>query len=125
MDDEFPEVENSTRYNDKTLIFVPENTTDSFQEKGAYADSTLFNMIGMKFIYGDASYVFEPQYSIILSRSMARKIYGKENPIGKGLINEGIIYQVTGVFEDMPGNTSFQFEWVIPFRIQAQAMKKY
>lgn len=124
LDDEFPEVENSTRYNDKTLIFVPENTTDSFQEKGAYADSTLFNMIGMKFIYGDASYVFEPQYSIILSRSMARKIYGKENPIGKGLINEGIIYQVTGVFEDMPGNTSFQFEWVIPFRIQAQAMKK-
>lgn len=56
---------------------------------------------------------------------MARKIYGKENPIGKGLINEGTIYQVTGVFEDMPGNTSFQFEWVIPFRVQAQAMKKY
>lgn len=124
LDDDFPEVKSCARYNNETLVFVPENTTNSFEEKGAYADSSLFNMIGMKFIYGDISYVFEPQYSIILSRSMARKIYGKENPIGKGLINEGIIYQVTGVFEDMPGNTSFQFEWVIPFRAMEQKVKK-
>ena len=125
LDDEFPEVKSSARYNNETLVFIPENTTSSFEEKGAYADSTLFNMIGMEFLYGDASYVFEPQYSIILSRSMARKIYGKDNPIGKGLINEGTIYQVTGVFEDMPDNTSFQFQWVIPFRVSEQAQRKY
>lgn len=124
LDDEFPEVKKCSRYNDKTLIFVPENTTDSFEEKGAYADSALFNMIGMKFINGDVSSVFEPQHAIILSRSMARKIYKEEDPIGKALMNEGTSYQVTGVFEDMPGNTSFQFEWIIPFRIQAEGMKK-
>ena len=124
LDDDFPEVKSCARYNSETLVFVPENTTNSFEEKGAYADSSLFNMIGMEFIYGDISYVFEPQYSIILSRSMARKIYGNENPIGKGLVNEGAIYQVTGVFEDMPDNTSFQFEWLIPFRIMEQKVKK-
>ncbi|MCD8267170.1 MAG: ABC transporter permease [Parabacteroides sp.] len=124
LSDEFPEVTSCGRYKDQTLVFVPENTTDSFEEKGAYADSTLFNMIGMKFISGDVSSVFEPQYSIVLSRSMARKIYNEEDPIGKGLIHEGVIYQVTGVFEDMPGNTSFQFEWLIPFRVFVEDMKK-
>ena len=68
LDDDFPEVKSCARYNSETLVFVPENTTNSFEEKGAYADSSLFNMIGMEFIYGDISYVFEPQYSIILSR---------------------------------------------------------
>ena len=69
-----------SRYNAQTVVFVPENTTDSFEEKGAYADSTLFNLIGMKFISGDVSSAFEPQYSIVLSRSMARKIYNEEDP---------------------------------------------
>ena len=49
LDDEFPEVKSCARYNDETLIFIPENTTSSFEEKGAYADSTLFGMIGVKF----------------------------------------------------------------------------
>lgn len=124
LDEEFPEVKSCARYNSQKLIFVPENTTHSFEEEGAYADSTLFNMLGMKFVHGDASSVFEPQSSIILSRSMARKIYKDEDPIGKGLIYEGVIYQVTGVFEDMPRNTSFQFEWLIPFRILEEEMKK-
>ena len=123
LEDEFPEVKSCSRYSAQPVVFVPENTTDSFEEKGAYADSTLFNLIGMKFISGDASSAFEPQYSIVLSRSMARKIYNEEDPIGKGLIHEGVIYQVTGVFEDMPGNTSFQFEWLIPFRVFVEEMK--
>lgn len=125
LDDEFPEVKSSARYYDRTLIFVPENTTNSFEEKGAYADSTLFRMIDMKFLSGDISSVFTPQQAIVISRSMARKIYGEEDPMGKGLLNEGAIYQVTGVFEDMPRNTSFQFEWLIPFRVQEQAQRKY
>lgn len=124
LEDEFPEVKSCSRYNDETLIFVPENTTDFYEEKGTYADSALFNMIGMKFINGDVSSIFEPQHAIVLSRSMAQKIYKEEDPIGKGLVNEGTVYQITGVFEDVPGNTSFQFEWVIPFRIREEKMKK-
>ncbi|KKB52850.1 hypothetical protein HMPREF1212_01007 [Parabacteroides sp. HGS0025] len=124
LDDEFPEVKSCARYNDETLIFIPENTTSSFEEKGAYADSTLFGMIGVKFLRGDMHSVFEPQQAVVLSRSMARKIYGEEDPIGKGLLNEGVIYQVTGVFEDMPRNTSFQFEWLIPFRVEELAQSK-
>lgn len=124
LEDEFPEVKSCTRYNNETLVFVPEQTTDSFEEKGGYADSTLFNMIDMKFIRGDVATVFEPARAIVISRSMARKIYGDDDPIGKGLINEGNTYQVTGVFEDLPRNTSFQFEWLIPFRIQEQEKAK-
>lgn len=124
LEDEFPEVKSCARYNEQALVFVPEKTTNSFEEKGAYVDSTLFKMIDMKFIRGDASTVFEPQLAILISRSMARKIYGEEDPIGKGLFNGESVYQVTGVFEDMPVNTSFRFEWVMPFRIRAQEIAK-
>lgn len=124
LKEEFPEVKRITRYNTGKLIFTPENTTHSFEENGAYADSTLLEMIGMKLINGSASSVFEPINPIIISQSLARKIYNADNPIGKGLINDGILYEVSGVFQDLPHNTSFQFEWLIPFRILFENMSK-
>lgn len=124
LNDEFAEVKSCARYNSQTLVFVPEHTTDSFEEKGGYADSTLFNIIGLKFIRGEAASVFEPSRAIVISRSMARKLYGNDDPVGKGLLNEGNTYEVTGVFEDLPRNTSFEFEWLIPFRIQEREMEK-
>ncbi|MDR2919898.1 MAG: ABC transporter permease [Tannerella sp.] len=120
LEDEFPEVKRNTRYNTENLFFIPENTTNSFEEAGAYADSSIFEMISMKFISGNKSSAFDPAYPIVISRSMAQKIYGSEDPVGKGLINEGQLYEITGVFNDLPDNTTFEFEWLIPFRIQAQ-----
>ena len=116
LEEDFPEIKYVTRYTQGKLIFTPENTTYSFEEEGAYADSTLLKMIGMELISGSVSSVFEPINPIIISQSLARKIYGLENPVGKGLINEGTIYEISGVFRDLPDNTSFEFEWLIPFR---------
>lgn len=123
LEEDFPEVKRVTRYMQEKLIFTPENTTHSYEENGAYADSTFLEMIGIKLINGSASSVFEPIQPIIISQSMARKIYGSENPVGKGLINEGTLYEISGVFQDLPDNTSFEFEWLIPFRTIYQEMK--
>lgn len=123
FNDEYPEVVHNTRYFTENLIFVPENTTHSFEEKGAYADTTLFSMINMTLMNGDVSSVFNSAYPILLSQSMARKLYGTENPVGKGLLNEGRMYEVTGVFKDLPGNITFEFEWLIPFRVFAEDTK--
>lgn len=124
LNDEFPEVIRNTRYFQENLIFVPENTTHSFEEIGAYADTTLFSMINMTLVNGDVSSAFNPAYPILLSQSMARKLYGTEDPVGKGLLNEARMYEVTGVFEDLPDNTTFKFEWLIPFRVFQEDTKK-
>lgn len=120
LEDEFPEVKRCSRYSSASLAFVEENTINSFKEDGAYTDSTLFEMLRMTFIQGDISSVFNNHNAIVISRSMATKIYGAENPVGKGLLNEGQLYQVAGVFKDMPENTTFKFEWLIPFRVLEQ-----
>lgn len=121
---DFPEVKRCSKYMKSTLIFTPENTTQPFEEKGAYADSTLFEMIDIKLISGSPSSVFEQQSPIVISQSMAKKIYGRENPVGKGLVNEGQLYEITGVFKDLPENTRFEFDWLIPMTLFEQKMEK-
>lgn len=118
--DEFPEVKRSSRYLTENLSFLPEGETTPFHEQGAYADSTLFAMLDMKWVAGDIASAFNQQHTLAISRSMAQKIYGHTNPVGKGLLCEKELYEVVAVFEDMPANTDFQFEWVMPFELMEQ-----
>jgi len=124
LQQDFPEIKRSTRYIDEKKIFTPEKETHSFEEEGAYADTSLFDMIGMEFLSGATSTAFDPTHSIVISESMARKIFGSADALGKGLIYEGTIYEVTGVFKDLPRNITFKFEWLMPFRLLYDEMKK-
>jgi len=125
LEDDFPEVIRNSRYFRDQLVFTPENTTHAFEETGVFADSTLLTMIGMQLLSGDISSVFYPEYPIIISESMARKLYGTEDPVGKGLLNEGRLYEVTGVFRDLPVHITFEFEWLVPFRVMKDDISAY
>jgi len=118
LNNEFPEIRRNTRLSDmQNISFVSEGTQNMFMEPGFYADSTFFAMIGMTFIRGNAQAVFNAATPIVISEKMAEKIFGKEDPVGKILKTEDRDYEVSGVFKNNPKNTSFQFEWLTPFRI--------
>lgn len=125
LQDEFPEVKRSMRYSVNDHKFTLENTTTSFEESGAYADSTIFEMLGIKLLNGSPSTVFNSHNPIVISETMAKKLYQNEDPIGKGLTHNDQLYEITGVFKDMPKNTAFEFEWLIPFLVLEQEMSKF
>ena len=118
LKNDFPEIKSNARLSDKQSIsFTPENTQNTFIEPGYYADSTLMKMISMEFVKGNAQTVFNAGSPIVISEKMAEKIFGKEDPIGKIMKTEEGSYEVTGIFRNNPKNTSFQFEWLIPFSL--------
>ena len=48
-------------------------------------------------------------YSIMLSASAAESIFGKDDPINKTIkLDRNFDVKVTGVYEDLPDNTSFR-----------------
>ena len=118
LNNEFPEIKCNTRLSDRQYIsFVPENSQNTFVEPGYYADSTFLRMISVEFLRGNAQTAFNAALPIVISENMAEKLFGREDPIGKIIKTEDRSYEVTGVFKNNPKNTSFQFEWLVPFRI--------
>lgn len=117
---EFPSINRIARIDDWTYTFIPENTRNTFRENGWYADSTLFSIASVEFVRGDAATVFKGGYPIVISEEMAHKMFGDTDPIGKRVGVEKRFYEITGVFKNMPENTNFQFEWLIPFSILVQ-----
>jgi len=56
--------------------------------------------------------------SVLIAESLVPKYFGNEDPIGKILrfnLNGGTDYLVTGVLKDVPRNSHFSFEFIIPF----------
>jgi putative ABC transport system permease protein len=94
-----------------------ENLEDSvhvlkFNEEWFYmADSNVFQMFSFPLLEGDPATVLDRPNTIVLSESTARKYFGNTSPIGKTLrMEEQIIFEVTGVMEDLPTQSHFNID---------------
>ena len=71
-----------------------------------WSDASLFSVLPMPAVAGDPATALAQPNSIVLTRSMARKYFGEDAPIGRTLqLNRDRLMRVTAVIEDLPSNT--------------------
>ncbi len=88
-----------------------------FDEKNfLFADTSFLKMFSFPLIEGNAATALNAQGKVILTRSMAKKYFGNEDPLGKILlVNGNDIYKVSGLMADAPGNSQIQFDFLAGF----------
>ena len=87
----------------------------SINEAGSYADSNILSMLNLSFVYGHPTNALLDQHSLVINQTMAKKFFGDTNPVGKTLrVNNEQDFTITGVFKDLPKNSTFQFHWLAP-----------
>src|ERR1700731_2566779 len=62
---------------------------------------------------GNAATALRESGSVVLTQSAARALFGTADPMGKDIDGLG---KVTAVIRDMPRNSSFYFQFLMPFR---------
>ncbi|HEX6893405.1 MAG TPA: ABC transporter permease, partial [Chryseolinea sp.] len=76
-----------------------------FAEKIYYADSSIFNVFTIDLIYGDRKQALAGPYKAVISASVAKNLFGKEDVIGQTFEIDRIPFQITGIMKDLPQNT--------------------
>ena len=108
-----PEVENFTRFTiwDGVLSYEEKR----FREEKIYlVDTSFFEVFSFQLLTGDKSSALKKPYETILSESIARKYFGKEDPIGKSLLYNGDFeLNIIGVFKDIPENSHLKPEILV------------
>src|SRR5688572_3271449 len=96
--------------------FYVRNGEKRFIEENLYrADSSIFDVFTFHFLQGDPKTALKNPDAIILTESIAKKYFGNENPIGKTLeINTWGPKPVTAIIKDMPENSHFRIELLMP-----------
>lgn len=109
--DEYPEVKDATRLMPYGTPKISIGNNVFKDDQVAFADNNFFQIFTLPFISGDPSRALEKPNTVVLSKTIAEKYFGKTDPIGKTIrFNDKDLYQVTGVMEDVPANSHFHFE---------------
>ena len=80
-----------------------------------YADPAFFKIFSFRLIKGNAATALDAPDKIVLTRSMAKKYFGDEDPLNK-IINTGKKnLRVSAVCEDVPHNSQLKFDFATQF----------
>ncbi len=113
---ECPEVREAVRYETANGISLRYKDRQFTNDTIGLADPAFFDIFSFSFVKGDPELALQNNYSVVLTEKMARKYFGNDEPMGKTLsLNNEMDIQVTGVIEDVPAQSSLQFDCVAPY----------
>jgi len=111
---DYPEVEESVRFVSRERTLFKNGENSFYETKIYYTDSTLFNVFTHKFIEGNAGTALNEPNSVVLTKKLADKYFGKNTPaVGKSLRTVYDVYKVTAVIEDVPRNAHIRYDMLI------------
>jgi ABC-type antimicrobial peptide transport system permease subunit len=120
LKDELPAISYATSYasspeNTKILI---QNGNNTFEENFSIADSNFFNVFSFQFFRGSPANALSNPNSIVITKDIAEKYFGKEDAFGKMLTVTAFgvsrFIEVGGVIENIPLNSDFHRKIILP-----------
>lgn len=111
MKEDFPEVEHITNLDTWNVLLV--NGKDSFLEQGLFTDKAFFDVFNTVIIEGMGKDALNEPNTILLTESLAKKIFGNTSSIGKTILyNNNDVMVVKGVVADPPINQHFTYDFI-------------
>jgi putative ABC transport system permease protein len=123
MQNDYPEVINHTRVNPQgPLILINKNNKKIGDQDGLAVENSFLKMFDYPLIAGNTATALKEPGSIILSESLAKKLFEIKNANFGSLLNETITaqsdpvpYKITGICKDVPENSHLDFDFLTSY----------
>jgi putative ABC transport system permease protein len=111
---DYPEVEDAVRI--RTVYFLVTEGEKRLNSEGSFADSTFLSVLDFPLLEGNAKNALSGNHNIVITHKLAVKLFGNQDAMGKTVkIDSSSYFTVTGVLKDLPVNTDFEFEYLLPW----------
>lgn len=112
---DYPEIEEVTRVN-WVAAFILKTADKQLQTEGYLTDPGFLTMFDFPLLKGDPQTALNGVHSIVVTEKLARKLFVDGDAMGKVIrIDSNALFTVTGIMKDPPGNTQFNFEYLVPW----------
>lgn len=112
-EEELPGIRAISRTLDRQWVF--RQGESYLYEQVLLVDPGFFEVFTFPLKGGDSGEALLDPFSMVISSEAAQKYFGKENPLGRILMtNDSIAFTITGVLEEIPGNSHLQFDFLAP-----------
>jgi putative ABC transport system permease protein len=119
LKNDYPQVENFTRFFDRGPFLIKKSGTlnNIREEKILFADSSVFDVFTFPLVTGNPSTALTAPNTIVISESAAKRHFANQNPVGQVLnLDNQKDYTVTAVMKDMPENSHFRSDFFISMK---------
>jgi putative ABC transport system permease protein len=114
LKNDYPEVEDAVRFTNITFLLTANDK--HLNIRGAFADSSFLNVFNFPLQEGNPQQALHGSYSIVLTEKAAKKFFGNTSAIGKTVRIDSVNNcTVTAILKDLPSNTQFDFEYLLPW----------
>ncbi len=125
--EDFPEVTHATRFFPWAFPDVLIGDARFPQEQVVFTDPDVFDIFTIPFIIGSPENAFKNPKSIVISENAAIKLYGNNwkdldllsKTVKLESRGQSLLFNLTGVYENMPDQQHFHFDYLAPFEIFA------
>jgi len=115
LEKDLPEVERAVRvkFGSNSLFSVGDKKMNKY---GIFVDSGFLQIFDFPMLKGNPRTALSDIHAIVITEHVAKGLFGDQDALGKTikLDNRGD-FTVTGVLEDLPNNTRFDFEYLLPW----------
>jgi putative ABC transport system permease protein len=95
------------------------------KKQGYTVSEHFFDVFSWTFIKGTPATAIPDPYSIVLTESAAKALFGNADPISKVVrIDNEYNAKVTAIIADVPGNSTFQFDFINAFNYSGDYIKQ-
>lgn len=124
IEKQLPQIKNAvvTTHRQPHILTYGEN---KLKKEGYTVSEGFFDMFSWKFISGNPSTALPDAYSIVLTRSSAKALFGNDDPMNKIIkVDNEYDARVTAVVADVPGNSTLQFDFINAFNYNNDFLKR-
>jgi len=125
---EIPEIKDFVRVqSERTAVKIG---TQIYQQEGNYVDDNFFSVFSFPMKAGDPKLALKDIHSVVLSEEVAKKFFGKANPIGKvielptGEERSFENFTVTGIVPRSPQNSSIKIQMLLPMKLNERRQQE-
>ena len=115
LENDLPEVERAVRvdWGSDYLFSIGDKR---IKVRGTIVDSGFLKMFTFPLVKGNTETALHSPRTMLITESLSKTLFGKEDAMGKVIkIDNQDNFTVTGVLKDLPRNTRFRFEYLIPW----------
>ena len=113
----YPEIKAVTRVAATSKVIAVADK--KLKASGNIVDGSFLTMFSFPQDMGYTAAAFTNEQSVLLTATLAKKMFSGANAIGQPVFLDGENYIVSGILKDLPNNTQFNFDFLIPWKQQS------
>lgn len=114
LEKDLPEVERAVRVRSSNSLLSAGDK--KIMKSGIRVDTGFLQMFSFPMLQGNPYTALNDMHSLVLTETTAKILFGDEDALGKIVkVKNKDNFTVTGILKDPPGNTRFNFEYLVPW----------